>query len=189
MNEKKIAVLFPGIGYHNEKPLLYYSGKLLKEIGYEVLKITYDFPFQANSIKGDAVQMKNAFDLAVRQTEKQLLAIDFSAYEKILFVGKSIGTTVAAAFDQTHGIGGKHIILTPVPQTFSRLNPECGIVFHGNADPWCETSLAIERCKDLGLLLHIIHDANHSLETTSVLDDIRNMAEVLRLIREYAEQL
>ena len=27
---KKIAVLFPGVGYHTDKPLLYYSKKLAK---------------------------------------------------------------------------------------------------------------------------------------------------------------
>lgn len=29
--EKKIAVLFPGIGYHTDKPLLYYSKKLARK--------------------------------------------------------------------------------------------------------------------------------------------------------------
>lgn len=33
---KKIAVLFPGIGYTCDKPLLYYSAKLAAEKGYEV---------------------------------------------------------------------------------------------------------------------------------------------------------
>ena len=27
-NNKKIAVFFPGLGYHNDKPLLYYSRKI-----------------------------------------------------------------------------------------------------------------------------------------------------------------
>ena len=31
----KLAVFFPGIGYHCDKPLLYYSQKLAKECGYE----------------------------------------------------------------------------------------------------------------------------------------------------------
>ena len=32
-NGKKIACLFPGIGYTCDKPLLYYSRMLLKELG------------------------------------------------------------------------------------------------------------------------------------------------------------
>ena len=31
----KAAVFFPGIGYHCDKPLLYYSRKLAQECGYE----------------------------------------------------------------------------------------------------------------------------------------------------------
>lgn len=31
----KIAVFFPGIGYHCDKPLLYYARKLVQEYGYE----------------------------------------------------------------------------------------------------------------------------------------------------------
>ena len=34
MDEKKLAVLFPGIGYHCDKPLLYYSAKLAGAAGY-----------------------------------------------------------------------------------------------------------------------------------------------------------
>ena len=41
----KAAVFFPGIGYHCDKPLLYYSRKLAKECGYEetiALSYTYE---------------------------------------------------------------------------------------------------------------------------------------------------
>lgn len=40
----KIAVFFPGIGYHCDKPLLYYARKLVQEYGYEkiVIHLSYD---------------------------------------------------------------------------------------------------------------------------------------------------
>ena len=37
----KIAILFPGIGYHCDKPLLYHSGKLCTQYQYETVKLTY----------------------------------------------------------------------------------------------------------------------------------------------------
>ena len=37
----KIAILFPGIRYNCNKPLLYYSGKLALQYGYEVFKVPY----------------------------------------------------------------------------------------------------------------------------------------------------
>lgn len=38
---RKICVIFPGIGYSKEKPLLYYSKKIANEHGYEVIVIEY----------------------------------------------------------------------------------------------------------------------------------------------------
>ena len=32
---KRLAVIFPGIGYHCDKPILYYSRKLAKEQEYK----------------------------------------------------------------------------------------------------------------------------------------------------------
>ena len=37
----KLAVLFPGIGYHVDKPLLYYGRKLAVQRGYEVVGVPY----------------------------------------------------------------------------------------------------------------------------------------------------
>ena len=41
MKEKKMAVIFPGVGYHADKPLLYYSRKLAARQGYEILCVDY----------------------------------------------------------------------------------------------------------------------------------------------------
>ena len=46
----KLAVLFPGIGYHVDKPLLYYGRKLAVQRGYEVVGVPYgNFP---DGVKG-----------------------------------------------------------------------------------------------------------------------------------------
>ena len=48
---KRIACLFPGIGYTCDKPLLYYSWKLLKGLGWEVVPVPYTgFP---SGVKGN----------------------------------------------------------------------------------------------------------------------------------------
>ena len=42
---KKLAVIFPGVGYHTDKPLLYYSKKLAAESGYMIKEVSYgNFP-------------------------------------------------------------------------------------------------------------------------------------------------
>ena len=37
---KKICVVFPGIGYHTDKPLLYYSKKYMIAHGYDIVDVT-----------------------------------------------------------------------------------------------------------------------------------------------------
>ena len=41
----KIAVFFPGIGYHCDKPLLYYVRKLAQECGYEKI-VLLDYSYE-----------------------------------------------------------------------------------------------------------------------------------------------
>ena len=56
---KKAAVLFPGIGYHTDKPLLYYSKKIAAEHGYEIIEVPYGkFP---KGVKGSREKMEKAF--------------------------------------------------------------------------------------------------------------------------------
>ena len=38
---EKLAVLFPGVGYQIDRPLLYHSAKLARERGYEVCTVSY----------------------------------------------------------------------------------------------------------------------------------------------------
>ena len=76
---KKLAVIFPGIGYHKDKPLLYYSTKLVQGAGYDVIHVEYhDMP---QKIKGNAAMMQKAAELAYAQTEEQLKDVAFSDYD------------------------------------------------------------------------------------------------------------
>ena len=94
-NEKKIAVILPGIGYTCDRPLLYYSGKMAQALGWEVLRVPYGgFP---EKVRGDARKMKQSADLAFQQTAEALRDVQWEQYVQILFIGKSVGTVVATA--------------------------------------------------------------------------------------------
>ena len=59
----KLAVIFPGIGYRTDKPLLYYSGKLLKGMGWDVVPVPYaGFP---EKVKGNPEKMKLSAEMAL----------------------------------------------------------------------------------------------------------------------------
>ena len=112
MKNKKIAVVFPGVGYHADKPLLYYSRKLAAQYGYEV--ICAEYGRLPSGIKGDAKKMYEAYEQASAHVEEQLSRIDFSSCSHVLFLSKSIGTAVAASYDRKKQIGAGHVYYTPV---------------------------------------------------------------------------
>lgn len=183
-NAPKLAVVFPGIGYTADKPLLYYTARLAKKYGYQIQTVSYSS--LPENIKGDRAKMEQAFELAMKQTERFLQNTDWNSYGSILFISKSIGTIISSAYASRHELTVKNILFTPLDDTFSF--PLAGsIAFHGTADPWAGTdsiqALAVQ--KDVPLFL--TKDANHSLETGDVQTDIfilkTTMERVERFIR------
>lgn len=202
----KLAVLFPGIGYTCDKPLLYYAGKLAQGLGYELKRVEYgNFPA---GIKGDQEKMKAAFESALTQTEEILKDMDFAQYEDILFISKSVGTVVAACYRQKYHIACRSISFTPLEETFMFIEAhdivptdtmphECasaggilrevpGIMFHGTKDPWAQDSSVIRKgCERAGQPLYITENGNHSLETGNVALDIANLQKIMEQVEAY----
>lgn len=168
-NAPKLAVVFPGIGYTADKPLLYYTSRLARKHGYQIQTVSYgSLP---ENVKGDPKKMKQAFDLALEQTERSLGSIDWNSYGSILFISKSIGTVISSAYASRHDLTVKSILFTPLAETFSF--PLAGsIAFHGTADPWAETNSIRELATQKDVPLFLTQNANHSLETGDVLTDI-----------------
>ena len=181
---KKIACLFPGIGYTCDKPLLYYSWKLLKGLGWEVVPVPYTgFPAD---VKGHPEKMRQAAQTALEQAEEILRDIEWSDYAEILLIGKSIGTAVCAAYAQRHHLRCRQILFTPVEETF-RFADSRSIAFHGTADPWADTKAIEECCRRTGIPLYETEAANHSLETGIVDDDIEIMRKTMQTVKAYIE--
>ena len=182
MNEKRLAVVFPGIGYHKDKPLLYYATKLVQSMGFEVIHIEYhDMP---QKIRGDAAMMKKAAELAYEQAEEQLENVDFSDCEEILFVGKSIGTVVMAKYASEHKTAARQVWYTPVEATFSFAADKV-TAFIGDADPWSDVDVVKEKAKNLGIELFSYPGCNHSLETGDVRRDTEIIHEVMSLTQDF----
>jgi phosphoglycolate phosphatase len=178
MEENKLAVLVPGIGYHRDKPLLYYATKLLKSEGYAVKHIEFhDLP---GNIRGDAAMMKVAAEMAFSQMEEQLREVDFAEYSQLPFVGKSIGTVVSAKFVSTRKLPAKQIWYTPLERTFDYCAGEVS-AFIGDADPWSDINRIRELAERTGVRLFIYEKCNHSLETGDVETDINTLREVMKL--------
>lgn len=133
----KIAVLFPGIGYTCDKPLLYYSAKLAAEKGYEVVRVPYgNFP---PHVKGDAAKMYQCFVSAREQSEDILKDVAWSDYDEIVFFSKSVGTVVALSYASEHGINVRQVLYTPLVETF-RFPVGAGVAGVSGAASAAETS-------------------------------------------------
>lgn len=201
----KLAIFLPGIGYTNDKPLMYYSRKLLYELGYEELCVEYhDLP---GKVRGDKRMLLQAANMAYEQAKEKLAACDFTKYEQIVLVGKSIGTYLAVKIAKEIGAGAiaekssagalmpkiKLVLYTPVEATFL---PEIdaaevgevfadSIAFIGDNDPWSK----LDEVKRLAVVrkvpLHLYKDCNHSLETGDCLANIEILGMVMRLTKEY----
>ena len=181
----KIVCLFPGIGYTCDKPLLYYSWKMFASLGWKVVPVPYGgFP---SGVKGNAEKMKKCAEMALEQAEDLLKDIDWSQYDSILFVSKSVGTVVAGAYAAKHHISCRHVLFTPVEAAFT-FGVKDAIVFHGTSDPWANSDAIRNACQAAGLPLYITDNANHSLETGDIGSDIDTMKTTMKIVREYAEQ-
>ena len=181
---KKIACLFPGIGYTCDKPLLYYSRQLLRGLGWEVVPVPYSgFP---DKVKGHPDRMQQCAHMALEQAEQILEEIDWSEYGEILLIGKSVGTVVCAAYARRHGLRCRQVLFTPVEATFQFAGRD-SVAFHGTADPWADTDAVRACCRRAEIPLYETEGANHSLETGHVEKDIKELRKVMKAVREFAE--
>ena len=69
----KLVVCFPGIGYHCDKPLLYYSRKLAACAGYDHT-LLLQYTYHKDGLRGSPAALREAFDTLYAQAEAQLVA-------------------------------------------------------------------------------------------------------------------
>lgn len=178
---KKICVLFPGIGYHCDKPLLYYAAKLAKSKGYEVIKLKFSgFPQGA---KGNEDKLSAAAAHGLELSRQQLSDINFNEFDRIVFIGKSIGTRICLEYREEQHIAADCILLTPLVQTFM-LPSHCCTAFHGTADPWAQTEQIRRLCQNSNVKLYEYDGADHSLETGVADNDIRITGSVMKVLND-----
>ncbi len=174
------AVLFPGIGYTNDRSLLYFSGRIAASAGYDVIRVSYSgFPKGA---KGDSEKMRQCYAIAKEQAEQQLKDVEWDG--DVLFISKSIGTVVASDYAAEHGIDAGSILFTPLADTF-RFPHGRALAFHGTADPWADTKEITSLCEEQKLPLYIEKDANHSLETGDVKRDLAILLRAMGVVRDF----
>lgn len=180
----KTAVYFPGIGYHCDKPLLYYSRSIARRAGYENSR-NISYTYKAGNIRGNAEKMREAYEALFSQAEAELADIVWSEYDDILFISKSIGTIIAASYaEKYHLKHARHILYTPLSQTY-RFAPDHAIAFIGTADPWSDTDEIIRLSNACQIPLTVYEGCNHSLECSDTLKNIENLKDIMQKTSDF----
>ncbi len=177
---KKLLIEFPGRNYSCDKPLLYYAGKVFAEKGYDVVRLDYNF-----RLKGNKDDISGLVEEATALVKKQLDCIDFSAYEDIVFVSKSMGTALAGFFEKYYGIRARHIYLTPVDIALKYMKRGKCIVVSGKDDKILEARRLKIYCVEQDIPLKQFEDVGHSLEYEG--DINKTFAILMVIIRLYRE--
>lgn len=182
----KIAVYFPGIGYHCDKPLLYYSRNIASKLGYKNYR-NVSYTYKAENIRGNNEKMKAAYEALFSQTEAELADIAWSEYDDVLFVSKSIGTVIAASYAKKYELKAtRHILYTPLAQTFLYA-PDHAIGFIGTADSWSDTDEILQLAKANHIPLTVYDGCSHSLECSDTLKNIEILKDVMQRTMDFCK--
>jgi hypothetical protein len=187
----KIALLYPGLRYSCDKPLLHFTTEILLNRGYDVLQLwaDYDNPeFQGSSQAEQTVQLI--------EDGKALLqaGIQSSSYTDLTLVGKSLGTLTMAFIlsEEINFPEMKTVWLTPL----FYLPPVSKIVLEGTGpafvtgsttDPTFDSTTISQLSTKSNIIMQVIEDADHSLEMPG--DPIRSTQVLSSLITNLFEFL
>ena len=173
MAYKKLMVEFPGRNYSTDKPLLYYAGKVFEEKGYEVIRLGYNF-----KLLGDKDDIEGLIEEAKSYIKKELDKVDFSGYDDIVFISKSMGTALAGYFEEQYKIKVRHIFLTPVQSALKYMKRGKCIVVSGKNDKILDSRRLKIYCVEQEVALQQFENVGHSLES----DDINTTFAILMVI-------
>lgn len=180
---KQLAVYFPGIGYHVDKPLLYYAKQVANGAGYlDTIQVSYKFA--GGNIRGDKEKMRETFLDLYRQAEACLAKVEWEKYREILFISKSIGTVISATYAKKHQISCRQILYTPLEETYE-FQPKEAIAFLGDQDPWSRVEEVFRISKEQEVPIYRYEGANHSLEVEDSLKNLEILKDVMEKTASY----
>lgn len=179
----KLCVLFPGIGYTTDKPLLYYTKEIVRK-DYVIKAIAYKGDPKA--AKSDQDRLEAFYRDTYKDVCKQLEDVDMRQYEEILFVSKSIGTALSECYVREHHLKVRSVLFTPLAYTFEGESSEA-IAFHGTSDPWVDHKQLVQLAKEHHVPMICLEGADHSLNTGDLDTDLTNLKIVMDQVKDFIE--
>ncbi|MDP3304496.1 MAG: hypothetical protein Q8S15_00250 [Erysipelotrichaceae bacterium] len=177
MTNKKLLVIFPGGNYTADMPLLYYAKFKYDALGYESVKITYNITTIDSSFSEMLSNIKN-------QALAQLDSIEFSQYDDLVFISKSIGTVIAAQIAIDLSLTVSHIFLTPIENTLQYINlNNVKLVIYGSLDRYLHSSILKAKCEKENVNYLQIDGVGHRLEKFGDMEG--NIEILMKIVKSY----
>ncbi len=184
---RKLVVFFPGRKYGADCPLLYFSDFICRTLGYE----RYYLHYAAHREEESAGTVEEDIAKAVSYVMEHMKTIDFSLYEEVILISKSIGTVLAGKVQEEFGLHVKNIYFTPLEQTLIYLDekrknlPEENLVLAGTRDGFLEADRLMEVCKRAGVPLYQVEGVGHSMETEDVIGSLELLKDLMRQVEVF----
>ncbi len=175
----KRAVIFPGVGYTKDRPLLYYSGKQAVKCGYELIHIDFGKIEWSKEKLRDRDFLEKTLEYCLEITQKALKDVIDKQNDEIIFISKSIGTVVATAYAKRHGINAGQICFSPLEMIEPYVNEGGAVLYYGDADPYADPKEIERISEEKHLATFCVYGGNHSLETGDVSKDIDNLSKII----------
>lgn len=188
-----LGLIYPGLRYTSDMPLLYYTTKLLTERGSDVLQLWADYTspdYQSRPPKQRAAWLRADGQALLRAGQKQ------RNYSELVLIGKSIGTLILTELI-IHGDMPKNSTLIWLTPLFhlehvveaARQSPGPALFIGGGQDP-SYTQEGVAQITDLPNVTTIrIAGANHSLEIPGDLPrSLRAMEEIAQGIDNFLDK-
>ncbi len=176
---RKLEVIFPGMGYTSDRPLLYYTGKQAVKCGYELVRVDFSGLAWNKEMLKDKEFLHRAMETCLRKTTEALLNLGDISGDEIVFISKSIGTAVATAYAKERSIHPLQICFSPLELIGDYIEEGSGILFYGDNDPYADYRAIEKIAEDKRLERYRIAGGNHSLETGDLPTDLDNLKNIV----------
>jgi hypothetical protein len=166
---RALGVLFPGLRYTCDKPLLHYTTLALTSLGMDVLQLWTDYTQAEFAGLSQSEQVLRYLEDARSSLQA---AQGWSAYSQLVLVGKSIGTLTMAllvgqgdsSFAQAATIWLTPLLNLPVVAQAVQSLQSRALIAGGTADGTFDLQI-LEAVRDRpGVKTLVFENANHSLE-------------------------
>lgn len=180
-HSNKLVIIFPGGNNSTDIPTLHYARKAALLIGCDVLSLKYASKLDFNDSDNYKTLTKACFS-AINE-------VNFSAYEKIFFISKSIGNIIALDVDNEY-FNSKltHIFYTPLEDLVDKIQSKNCLVFTGTNDKFIKKESVEVMLKYPNAEVHQFPNAVHSLEVNDdVSESLKILERATKLCSEYLE--